>query len=253
VVKFESGPPNTKVTSVTANKGADKSREVHQYSDVDLEVNSQHHTLGPGPTQAAAGTHTHEYAGLDHDHTFDDLPEIVIPDEVIVQPTDPTLDGDVEEGTVWIDTSIPDAAIQYLTAIWETDPYDVTVTTFAHPSTWGNPIFTAPADGVLEVDVFCDFDNSGLLNSREAQWRLRIYDAAGTFVSGNTVVDARARTFTQFNKCSGPVLEGETYTVKLEFALSHANGTTFTVEGPKAFIKFIPFAEYDTVTIETDP
>lgn len=255
MVKFEGNSP-IRTPSATADTGAVRSREVHQYSDVDLDSGSQHHTLGPGPTQAAAGTHRHtDLAGISHDHGFDDLPEIIIPDEVITQPTDPVLDGDVDEGTLWIDTSIPDAGVQFLRATWETDPVNITSTTFAHPTKWGNPLFTAPADGVLEVDCFVDFDNGGLLNNREAQWRLRAYDSGGTIVPGsnNLVRDDRTRVFTLFNKITAVVSAGETYSVKLEFALSHANGTTFTVKTPIAFLKYTPYASLDTVTIETDP
>lgn len=32
----------------------------HQNSDVDVRDRSQHHTLGPSPTQAAAGNHRHD-------------------------------------------------------------------------------------------------------------------------------------------------------------------------------------------------
>lgn len=32
----------------------------HQNSDVDVREKSQHHTLGPSPTQAAAGNHRHD-------------------------------------------------------------------------------------------------------------------------------------------------------------------------------------------------
>ena len=34
--------------------------EFHTNSDLDTRGESQHHTLGPGPTQAAAGNHTHD-------------------------------------------------------------------------------------------------------------------------------------------------------------------------------------------------
>lgn len=33
--------------------------ELHLYSDKDSSVTALHHTLGVGPTQAAAGNHTH--------------------------------------------------------------------------------------------------------------------------------------------------------------------------------------------------
>lgn len=34
--------------------------DFHTNSDVDLRSESQHHTLGPGPNQAASGTHRHD-------------------------------------------------------------------------------------------------------------------------------------------------------------------------------------------------
>lgn len=34
-------------------------RLFHLYSDVDTDLNAQHHTIGPGNNQAAAGSHTH--------------------------------------------------------------------------------------------------------------------------------------------------------------------------------------------------
>jgi len=34
--------------------------DFHENSDVDSRAEAQHHTLGPGPNQAAAGDHTHD-------------------------------------------------------------------------------------------------------------------------------------------------------------------------------------------------
>jgi hypothetical protein len=34
--------------------------ELHTNSDVDARREAQHHTLGPGPTQAASGDHRHD-------------------------------------------------------------------------------------------------------------------------------------------------------------------------------------------------
>lgn len=34
-------------------------RMFHMFSDVDSSADAQHHSLGPGTTQAAAGSHTH--------------------------------------------------------------------------------------------------------------------------------------------------------------------------------------------------
>jgi N-acetylneuraminic acid mutarotase len=34
--------------------------DFHENSDLDARAEAQHHTLGPGPTQAAAGNHTHD-------------------------------------------------------------------------------------------------------------------------------------------------------------------------------------------------
>jgi hypothetical protein len=37
----------------------DEVNQFHLYSDKDSSVTALHHTLGQGPTQAAAGNHTH--------------------------------------------------------------------------------------------------------------------------------------------------------------------------------------------------
>jgi hypothetical protein len=34
--------------------------DFHENSDLDARAEAQHHTLGPGPTQAAPGNHTHD-------------------------------------------------------------------------------------------------------------------------------------------------------------------------------------------------
>jgi hypothetical protein len=34
--------------------------DFHENSDLDARAESQHHTLGPNPTQAAPGNHTHD-------------------------------------------------------------------------------------------------------------------------------------------------------------------------------------------------
>jgi len=34
--------------------------DFHQNSDLNARAEAQHHTLGPGPTQAAPGNHTHD-------------------------------------------------------------------------------------------------------------------------------------------------------------------------------------------------
>lgn len=41
----------------------------HLYSDVDTDSTAQHHTIGPGNNQAAAGSHTHN--GSDSPLLFD--------------------------------------------------------------------------------------------------------------------------------------------------------------------------------------
>ena len=38
----------------------DNSLIVHVYSDLDSATQAQHHTLGPGPSQAAPGSHNHD-------------------------------------------------------------------------------------------------------------------------------------------------------------------------------------------------
>lgn len=39
---------------------AEEVEKLHLNSDVDVRAESQHHTLGPGSTQAAAGSHNHD-------------------------------------------------------------------------------------------------------------------------------------------------------------------------------------------------
>lgn len=231
---------------------ADKSREEHLYSDVDTSREAQHHTIGKNPTQAAAGNHNHDsrYSMSQHSHTSDDLPPVVIPDEVVVSPTEP---DEPEEGQLWIDSSIPDARVIGMRAVWESDTNNINSTTFSHPAKWGMPVFTAPADGLLAIWANCNFDNSGLLNNRSALWRLRVYDSTDTLVKGNLVEDDRTRSFTLDNHVIAPVVEGETYTIRLEFALSHANGTVFVVSEPVLSAIFYPYGDYVDITIETDP
>ena len=44
----------------TDKPNAKQVTDFHTHSDVDGSPKSQHHTLGPGPNQAAAGNHTHD-------------------------------------------------------------------------------------------------------------------------------------------------------------------------------------------------
>lgn len=52
--------------NVQSYRGSDATsvRQDHQSSDVDSNYRAQHHTLGSGPTQAAAGNHDHRLIGL---------------------------------------------------------------------------------------------------------------------------------------------------------------------------------------------
>lgn len=51
-------------TKIDPTKGYKPSTEeverFHTNSDVDLRAEAQHHTLGPGPSQASPGDHTHD-------------------------------------------------------------------------------------------------------------------------------------------------------------------------------------------------
>ena len=259
MVRLERGGSNDGriiTKSPLKDSAADRSEELHLESDVDVSPNSQHHTIGTQATQAAAGTHLHDgrYSGLVHNHTFDDLPEIVIPDEVIVSPTDPLISNpDLDDGTLWVDSSIPDATYQVISALWESDPVNITSTTYAHPAKWGNFFFTAPDDGSFDVLAYCDFDTNGLLNSREAQWRLRVYDESGTVVKGRVVRNTVKQVYTFTNNVVCAVEKGRTYSVALEFSLSHTNGTTFTVSLAKVRALYLPRAVFTEITVETDP
>ena len=61
---------------------AEQVEEMHRNSDVDTRVESQHHTLGPGPTQGSPGDHRHR--GGDSLPLLDDM----------------TITGDISDGTV---------------------------------------------------------------------------------------------------------------------------------------------------------
>jgi len=50
-----------KVSSNNSQKPtAEEVDDFHTNSDLDLRLESQHHTLGPSPSQAAPGDHTHD-------------------------------------------------------------------------------------------------------------------------------------------------------------------------------------------------
>lgn len=61
---------------------AEQVEELHRNSDVDTRPEAQHHTLGPGPTQAARGDHRHR--GGDSVPLLDDM----------------IITGDLSDGTV---------------------------------------------------------------------------------------------------------------------------------------------------------
>jgi len=76
---------------------AEQVEELHSNSDLDTRPEAQHHSTGPGPTQAAPGDHRHR--GGDSLPLLDDM----------------TITGDISDGTVL--TSI----IQCLVALGATD------------------------------------------------------------------------------------------------------------------------------------
>lgn len=61
---------------------AEQVEEIHRNSDLDTRTESQHHTLGPSPMQAAPGDHRHR--GGDSLPLLDDM----------------TITGDISDGTV---------------------------------------------------------------------------------------------------------------------------------------------------------
>lgn len=60
--KFRSYGTSTRKVSATsgAKPTAQEVDDFHTNSDLDLRAESQHHTLGPGPNQAAPGDHNHD-------------------------------------------------------------------------------------------------------------------------------------------------------------------------------------------------
>ena len=51
---------NPKGDGLATKPTAREVEDFHENSDVDGRPESQHHTLGPGPNQAASGTHRHD-------------------------------------------------------------------------------------------------------------------------------------------------------------------------------------------------
>lgn len=254
MVKFEGPGPNQNPSSPEWTKNAEKSRNDHLYSDVDLDGNSQHHTLGKGPTQAAPGSHGHSnYALEEHSHTPEDLPEVESPVEVYVQPNDPALDEDLTgRSIIWVNPDVPDANYQVIRAEYETDPFTVSVDAFAHPAKWGKLLFTAPDDGSLAVWCTVNFDSTNLLNNRQAKWRLRIYDSTGTIIEGKVMKDARTKDFSVTLDTAGELVRGETYSVDLEFALSNLDGDYFIVDSAQMTVIYFPRSVHTYITIPTD-
>lgn len=54
------GKSEREAKAAGAKATAEEVEEFHANSDVDVRGESQHHTLGPSPTQAAAGDHRHD-------------------------------------------------------------------------------------------------------------------------------------------------------------------------------------------------
>ena len=72
-------PPASRLPALLS---AEQIEEMHRNSDVDTRPEAQHHTTGPGPTQAAPGDHRHR--GGDSLPLLDDM----------------TITGDISDGTV---------------------------------------------------------------------------------------------------------------------------------------------------------
>lgn len=60
--RFRSYGTSTRKVSAanTAKPTAEEVDDFHTNSDLDLRLESQHHTLGPGPSQASPGDHVHD-------------------------------------------------------------------------------------------------------------------------------------------------------------------------------------------------
>lgn len=52
--------PTDKETTAKGSPPAETVNDFHRYSDVNARTESQHHTLGNRPTEAAKGDHTHD-------------------------------------------------------------------------------------------------------------------------------------------------------------------------------------------------
>ncbi len=70
------------VSALSNPISAEQVEEIHRNSDLDTRAEAQHHTLGPGPTNASPGDHRHR--GGDSLPLLDDM----------------TITGDVSDGTV---------------------------------------------------------------------------------------------------------------------------------------------------------
>jgi hypothetical protein len=76
------GGDHKKGSPLPSALSAEQVEELHRNSDVDTRAESQHHTTGPGPTQASPGDHRHRGG--------DSLPLL---DDMIIS-------GDISDGTV---------------------------------------------------------------------------------------------------------------------------------------------------------
>lgn len=240
--------------SQAGSEEADSTRQIHLHSDVDLSPEAQHHTLGKGPTQAALGSHLHEgvYALFSHAHTSDDLPEVTLSDEVIVSDEAPLTD-ELDVGTVWIDSSIGDAAVEVVYGQYESDVATVSSTIFSHPANWATMVYVPPADGVIDVNASANIDSDTLLNSRRAKFQIHILDEDETIITQHQVTSDYVGDYEITNYCLAPVQEGLLYKIALVFALGNADGGSFDVSSAEIFLKYFPGGQYTYLTLLTDP
>jgi len=246
-----------------AGDGAVSSQNLHKYSDVDIGVEAQHHTLGTGPTQAAAGSHRHSnYAEVTHEHATEDLPPVEIPDEVLVSDVDPTIDNpELPVGTIWLNPTEIDADIEVVQAYYD-DTNEALVdwdTGYAHPSNWGRLAYTPPRDGVVIITGSVRVDTGNITGGVETNQLSKVIfvlvDNAGGYVgavrdaamnSGAKGLDEH-RTGTSIAFVTG----GETYYVECRANMLDAAHGDFSMTDFDFSLIYFPSGQYTTVALET--
>lgn len=245
-----------------AGDGAVSSQNLHKYSDVDLGVEAQHHTLGTGPTQAAAGSHVHtdRYAPISHEHDAVDIPVVDVPDEVVTSDVDPTIaNPDLSVGTIWLNPTEVDADIEVVVA---TDD-GVTAWTCSstswieHPTDYGKIAYTPPVDGVMMVFGSYKLNDASLTGGagglKMYTW-LRVYDVeAATYIDNGTGQSHTEGGGIQYRLafCSALVEAGKTYYVHLRNRRDSATSGSFDISDFDFNIVFFPSGQTLSLEYET--